>query len=247
MTLLIALLACADKAPNTDTAAPGETGETGSPDPGFECPAVMGDLQDVTTTPASPYLIHHPTAPEDTNGDIVIFLGGGSGDRGSADYGFKGFLDHTEDLERIWAVLPYTTDGELQDEGDRVVAVAEEVLACYGGDPARVHLAGTSNGGYASFEILLEHPDPFATLLGAPGLFTTTDPDVLSAALAGKRVFNGVGSEDTDWQPYVEATHELLLELGVDSTYQAFEGQGHIPDESFDKTPLYAFWLETEG
>lgn len=84
----------------------------------------------------------------------------------------------------------------------------------------------------------------FATLLGAPGVYSTNDEDTISAAMSGERVYNGVGAEDDAiWIEAVSTTHETLVSLGVDSTYTEFEGQGHIPDDSFDKTPLYDFWL----
>jgi len=73
------------------------------------------------------------------------------------------------------------------------------VLACYGGDPTEVHLAGTSNGGLAAFALMTVHPEYFATLLGVPGAFPVQDPAtidraVLGRTLAGRAVFNGVGA-----------------------------------------------------
>ena len=91
---------------------------------------------------------------------------------------------------------------------------------------------------------MLEHADRFASLLGAPGYFTESDGSLLASALSGASVFNGVGEEDSEsWQEALLATHEALVEIGVDSTYEVFPGQGHIPDESFDASPLFGFWF----
>lgn len=249
---LLVLMGCAgagksDRAETSDTAdsdAEGGGQESADPGPDFDCPVAMTGLQDITTTPASPYLVRHPTAvPEDKLGDIVVFLAGGPGDSASASYAFNSFLGTAEQLNQIWGVMPYTEDGSLSDEGDRVVAVVEEILACYGGDPDRAHLAGTSNGGRAAFTIMLEHPETFNTLLGAPGYFTEPDTSVWAAALADKAVFNGVGEEDDEsWREVVLATHESLLAVGVDSTYNEFAGQGHVPNADFDSSTLFAFW-----
>ena len=85
------------------------------------------------------------------------------------------------------------------DEAPRTLAIVNEVLACYGGDPTEVHLAGTSNGGLAAFALMTVHPEYFATLLGVPGAFPVQDPAtidraVLGRTLAGRAVFNGVGA-----------------------------------------------------
>ncbi len=264
MTLtLLALLACADKDPKEtgeteetgetseteETGETGETEETGDSGPSFDCPERASGLQQVTTTPASPYYVQHPTAePDGESGHIVVFLAGGPSDGGSANYAFSAFLARAAEVEQVWAVMPYTEDGSLSDEGERVVAVVDEILDCYGGDASRVHLAGTSNGGRAAYSIMLERSDRFATLLGAPGYFTEADTSVWADALADRAVFNGVGGEDSeDWQAVVEETHDTLVSLGVDSTYEVFEGQGHIPDESFDPSILFDFWLSHGG
>lgn len=258
LALLTLLCACAGKEPE-DTGAPhhsaahtgetgpadsGETGDTGTP---FDCPERASGLVEVTTTPASPYLVRHPTAEGSESGPVVVFLGGGPGDAMSASVAWSSFLERADAVEHFWAIMPYTSDGSMVDEGDRIVAIVEEVLACYGGDPSRVHLAGTSNGGRAAFAIMLESPDVFATLLGAPGYFQETDTSVIASALAGKAVFNGVGEEDSeDWRSVVAETHELLTGLGIESVYDELEGQGHVPDASFDPSPLFEFWLEHE-
>ena len=244
---LFLLLGCTDKAVTGDTGASDDTADTEDtrPVPDFDCPVAAMGIQTIDTTPASPYLITHPTVgAAEVSGHVVLFLAGGPGDMGSANISFNAFLSRGADVGRFISVMPYTDDGDMSDEGERIAAIADEVLACFGGDADHVHLAGTSNGGRASFAIMLEQPEHFATLLGAPGYFVEEDGAVLSAQLAGKAVFDGVGElDDESWLEAVSGTHDTLSALGVESVYDVLEGQGHIPDEAFDPSPLFDFWL----
>ena len=85
--------------------------------------------------------------------------------------------------EALRVVIPYSEDVPFIDDDARTLTILNEVLWCDDGDPMRVHLAGTSNGGLAAFALMMSRPELFATLLGAPGAFpvqdlTTVDPAV---------------------------------------------------------------------
>ncbi len=230
-------------ADDDDSAVADDDDDTTPLDPPDWCePAILGELQDVTTTPAAQYLVNHP---EDgaVHVPIVIFLPGGNGARGAGTGVFSGFMSDGYGVGQVRSVVPYAADGSLLDEYDRTLDILDEVLQCYGGDPDHVHLAGTSNGGMGAFELMVDSPEPFTTLTGAPGLFTGASEDELVTALEGKAVLNAVGSLDSGWVPAVEATHAHLVSLGIDSTLHVWEGQGHIPDDDFDPTPLFDFWL----
>ena len=126
-------------------------------------------------------------------------------------------------------------------------AILDEVLGCFGGDPMRVHLGGTSNGGLMAFALMAKEPQRFATLAGTPGAFpvqdpATVDPRIWAQVLAGRAVFNGVGSFDAEWRAEVIATHNALAAAGIESVFVEFPGQGHIPGPGFDSRPLRAFW-----
>ncbi len=212
-------------------------------DPPEYCePAVHGELQEILSTPASPYFVHHPDT-EALDVPSVIFLPGGGGQRSAAQGSWGHWLSNGTGVDQFRVALPFSADGDLTDEYDRSVDVVEELLLCYGGDPDHVHLAGTSNGGIGAYALILEAPDIFATLLGAPGAFINFDTQAVEAALAGKAVFNGVGEYDTGWLPAVEATHDGLVGLGIESQFVIFEGQGHIADHTFDESIFYEFWL----
>ncbi len=225
---------------DTDTDTDGDTDF----DPPEWCEeAPIEELQHVTTPPTQPYWLWHPDT-DSLQIPTVVFLPGGGGGDGGGEMTFNGWFSHGDDLPEMRVVVVTAADEDLTDEWDRVVPIVDEVLDCYGGDPDKVHIGGTSNGGVGAFSIFLDSPDRFATLLGAPGLWTYWNEDAIEDALADKSVFNGVGEFDTSWLPYVQQTHEQLVDLDIDSVYVEFEGQGHVPDENFDESVLYDWWEE---
>lgn len=209
-------------------------------------PAEEGELQDVTDTEASPYFVHHP-APDNPNAATVIFLAGGSGRRASAQRVWDNIFADAPPSEAFRVAIPYSLDADFIDEATRTLAIVNEVLWCYGGDPAKVHLAGASNGGLAAFALMMKRPELFATLLGAPGAFPVQDPSTVEAAvwahaLAGRAVFNGVGANDDNWKAEVIATHNALAAAGVESAFVEFPDQGHVLTAAFDASVFFDFW-----
>lgn len=201
-------------------------------------------LQTIANTPGSPYFVHHPAIYSPTV-PTIIFLSGGSGTQRGSQRAWNNYLSHGSGVEAFRIILPYAVDEGFLGQHGRTFDILEEVLACYGGNPARVHIGGYSNGGYAAFELMLWRPQLFATLLGAPGAFPRgTEPAAWAKALAGKAIFNGVGENDVGWKSAVEATHDALVALGIDSVYVEFPGQGHVVNEAFDESILVDFWLK---
>ncbi|MBI2982674.1 MAG: hypothetical protein HYY42_00520 [Chloroflexi bacterium] len=181
--------------------------------------------------------------PATRSAATVVFLPGGSGLRRNAQRVWDTFLAGAKDVDAFRIVIPYWPDIEMPEDFRRTLAVVDEVLACYGGDARQVHLAGFSNGGHAAFTLMLEKPERFATLLGAPGELPprTTPADL--AALKGKAVFNGVGELDDEfWRKGVRDAHEALMGAGVDSVYVEFTGQAHGARAGFPKDVLFEFW-----
>lgn len=266
LMLLLSVVACAPpapglrletgtRAPDTDAGtAPNDAGaltiDGGATDAGSQghsslCGAARPGLHDVTGTPAGPYLVHHPVRAGPVKHTVLFLPGGDSSKDTSEQFIWPLWLANGRGVDDVRVVIPYTHDGELGDEQDRIVAIAAEVLSCFGGDPAHVHLAGTSMGGLAAFETMKRTPAPFATLLGAPGAFRTgvTATD-LSRMFTGKAVFVGVGELDEAlWKNPASAIHTRLTSLGYDSTFVEFRGQGHILDAAFDESVFFDFWL----
>ncbi|MBI4329581.1 MAG: hypothetical protein HY685_06925 [Chloroflexi bacterium] len=203
-----------------------------------------GQPQDIVGTPASPYFVRQP-AVDNPNAPTIVFLGGGAGTRRGSQRLWTNYLSGGKGVDDFRIVLPYSDGVEYYDasESQRTFRVVDEVLACYGGDAAQVHLAGFSMGGYAAFALMLQQPDRFATLLGAPGLFPeSTTPERWAKALCGHAVFNGVGSRDDEWKQLVQTTHQQLLKVGIESVYVEFADQGHSLGVAFDETVFFDFW-----
>lgn len=238
--LLIALIATACAAPSAAVRAPA----TAEPRPAYcVAPKTAGELQDVGTTPASPYFVRQPAAPRALV-PTIVFLPGGSGAKRNAWSAWDRYLAAGKDVDTFRVVVPYWSDLEITEDFHRTLAIVDEVLACYGGDPMQIHLGGFSNGGHAAFDLMLERPDRFATLLGAPGEFQMNVTSAQLRPLAGKAVFNGVGeNDDAFWHKGVRDAHSMLLAAGVDSVYVEFPGQGHSANASFPKDVLFDFWI----
>jgi predicted esterase len=172
----------------------------------------------------------------------IMFLPGGSGSETSGQFAWNTFLAGDARVANYRVLIPYTEGNQLIDEGPRAFKTLDAVLSCYGGDPARVHVAGFSNGGRMAFWFMLVRPDRFVTLLGAPGLFPSSTPEEQAAALGERPVFNGVGELDDEWRPSVKATHDALVAAGANSIYVEFPGEGHRPSDAFDESVLFDFW-----
>jgi pimeloyl-ACP methyl ester carboxylesterase len=227
------------------TAATGSSGETSTGEPSCdvvppECPIpTPGELRDVTGTPGGPYLIRDPLEVTPQTATVVFFPGGPGGiDTAMPTYAL--WLGEGDPEANFRVVVPYATDGDFQDEHDRVLSILDELAACYCGT-ARVHLGGTSLGGLGAYAFALAHPERFASLLGAPGAFETPTAEAV-AALAGMSVLNAVGELDGAWQPQVEGSHQALLDAGIDSQLLIMDGQDHILDPAFDETVFFEFW-----
>lgn len=209
--------------------------------PTFCVPAMADVLQEYRDTPASPYYVSHP-ATDRPDVATVVYLGGGSGSETGARRLWDRYLSKPAARPSFRIVIPYADTSDYLDEVTRTFRIVDEILICHGGDPAKVHVAGASNGGRGAFGLMMLKPQCFASLLGAPGLFPRQDPPAWGNALGRRPVFNGVGSEDTGWKPLVMATHEALVAQGVDSVYVEFAGEMHSPSASFDAGIFFDFW-----
>jgi predicted esterase len=251
IALAAALAACSDDTAGSDGGAGTDAGKADAalpdlpgPDAPTYCKPAGSGLQDITGTPAGPYFVHHPATPASTT-PTVLFLPGGSGSNAVATLTYNLWLSGGKKLDQFRVVVPYAADGNFADEVQRSIKVLDEVLACYGGDRSKVHLAGTSNGGVQAYGLMLTEYARFKTLLGAPGLFTSNPSDsALKTALTGRAVYNGVGEIDSTWKSSVSPTHTRLKNLGLDSTYVEFKGQDHILTAAFDESVFFDFWAK---
>ncbi len=227
------------------TAAPSEpsTPTAASDQRAGGCSAALpGELREIKDVGEAPYFIRDPM-PDRPDAPLVVFLGGGSGRRNSAMRIWTNYLSKARGIDEFRVVLPYTVvEDDYISEAGRTYRIIDEVIACYG-RPSATHLAGVSNGGLVAFGLAVREPQRFDTLLGAPGVLAPMDAAALTAAMAGRAVFNGVGALDEGWKQEVRATHETLRAAGVKSVYVEFPNQGHTAGANFDGTIFVEFWL----
>lgn len=221
----------------------GDAGSEVTVDAGLCVPARSG-LQNVRMSDAAPYLVHHPASPnEDT--PTILFLPGGDGSRDIAEQVYALWLEGGQGEDDFRIIVPYAADRSLSREAGRLIPVLDEVLRCYGGTNTRVHLGGTSNGGILAFQLMLDHPDRFSSLLGAPGYFEEGSPSAWATALTGKRFLAAVGAQDdAQWLSAAQDTHQALIDRGIDGQLLVLPNQGHILDETFDPTVFFDFWQQ---
>lgn len=235
MIPLALLLACSDKAE-----------DTGPVDTGPDLPAWCDPDQDGATryaiegSPAGPYFVMHPWQhPEEA--PLVIFLPGYSGSGGTtgeAATTWNSFFE--DDPKEFRVVMPYVLDESYPDTPPDLLAIAEEVRSCWGGDGTSFHLAGHDNGGLLAYNTL--GPELVASLrsvMGAPAYLTDTDP----AVFVGVPFLTMAGANDKTWARAAEQTHERLQAAGVDSTLVISEGQGHLPNPNWeDRGAMFEHW-----
>lgn len=79
--------------------------------------------------------------------------------RRSARRAWENYLSDGRGVESFRIIIPYSIALDFLEEFPRTFKILDEVLACYGGDPEKVHIAGVSNGGLAAFALMLERSD----------------------------------------------------------------------------------------
>lgn len=220
--------------------------DVAEPEPIPDPPSAAIGLWEVSDGPGAPFLLSPPVNRE-RHAPVVLFVPGGAGIRDHAMPTFERWLSKGKGREQVWLLVPYTQDGDLSDEGERVQTALRRVIDERASERSPVHLAGTSNGGRSAFRWLLEQPERYTSFLGAPAL-PAPDPgdEALGNALAQKRVLLAVGSEDGGWLEESRSLEARLGALGIDCQLMVFEGEGHILSEEFDESVFFEFWLAEE-
>lgn len=203
-------------------------------DPASDCPTGESGLFAVED---GAYWISQPIAG-DEHTELILFLGGGGAEEQSVRGNLQGLLQGDERFLDYRIVAPWVGDSDREASA---MAAVQAVQDCFGGDLSRVHLIGHSSGGRVAYSLALEQR--FSTVVGFPAMFDSgVSDDDLIEGLECEPVLNAAGSEDS-WLGEVQATHERLEGLGLDSTLLVVEGEGHVPGPDFDPGPFYD-WLD---
>jgi pimeloyl-ACP methyl ester carboxylesterase len=218
----------------------GEPADTAEPDdsgffPAEGCPGAEEGRQEVESDVAGPYLVMHPLG--ELSG-TVIFMPGSDGSYRSATGTWGAFFD--DDPRGYRLVMPWDESGDYPGTAPPVAELIDEIFACFGGDAARVHLIGHSNGGYLAYNVVgPELADRFVSVTGAPGYFTR----MKEKQLEGLAFHNAVGENDGTWVEEMESAHEELLAAGFESELTIWPGQAHTPGRNWDgRDGMFDFW-----
>lgn len=135
------------------------------------------------------YLIYAPARPAASPALLVVFhgsMGTAAGIRAETGYGFDrlaerdGFLvAYPQGFEGNWNDCRRTADYPARrldiDDVGFFAALVEQLRRERGIDPARVFVAGLSNGGHFVFRLALEHPDRIAGAAAFAASLPTAD------------------------------------------------------------------------
>lgn len=148
-----------------------------------------------------------------------------------------------------WFRVTFTPQGPVVHPDEAAQALetlprfAEEAVQAYGADPARVFVAGFSQGGIMALGALLVAPERFA---GAAMMSGRLPPEVLTRAapaarLAGKPVLVLHGTQDATLPvAFARQARDELARLPVDLAYLEF-AMGHTV--SLESLSFAAGWL----
>ena len=134
----------------------------------------------------------------------------------------------TEALARGYVVVsPAILGSSLATEADGFLpALFAWLDANIAYDPARVVVAGASNGGRGVFHALASDPLRFSAVIGMPGSYSGPVEDIES--FAGRPAWLMVGESDSGWRASAESTKATLEAAGISTRLDVLQGQGHV-------------------
>jgi len=170
---------------------------------------------------------------------VVLALPPGAGTRAMVDSILAAYWIEEGNRRGYVLVSPAVPGPDLESSGrgvlDSLFAWMDENLSY---DPARVTLAGQSNGGLGAFYLARMAPERFSSIVVMPGGYGGRgDLDSMS----GKPVLLLVGERDTGWVQLSEHTRDLLSLANARPRLQIIPGAGHV--FPYPQTALYD-WIE---
>ena len=135
-------------------------------------------------------------------------------------------------VERDWIVVaPIAPEGRwvASSEESLMKNWMTDLLKRYNIEGGKFHVAGCSGGGPSSYHVAVRFADRVHSLVGLPAHPLAADVNRL-AALQSQSVFvvNLCGGNDAGWLPRVQGTHQVLVDIGVNSRMKIYEGEGHV-------------------
>ncbi|MBQ9794955.1 MAG: prolyl oligopeptidase family serine peptidase, partial [Clostridia bacterium] len=218
--------------------------------------------QNDSTSVDLPYRIYYPSTYEDGAQYPIVLFYHGAGSRGTdnrSQVANKAILDRLVELDNCVIVAPQCDSNHqwvntpwgngsynsLQIESsiflDASVALLDEIIAGENIDTQRVYAIGLSMGGYATWNVAMEHPEKFAAIVPICG---AGDP-ARAKELLGVAIWAFHGSADTTVP--VTGSQEMIAAIralgGVEVKYTEYAGVGHSSWVNAFGEPELTNWL----
>jgi predicted peptidase len=131
-----------------------------------------------------------------------------------------------------------------QPDGDRALAILDEVQEEYSTDRKRVYLTGISVGGFGTWQLAAAYPDRWAAIVPVCAIGPRTKVDAL------KRIPCWCFHDDADGNVPVDHSRDmvnLLKEAGGEPRYTEYPGVGHdCWDKAYATDELYEWLLKQQ-
>ncbi len=125
-----------------------------------------------------------------------------------------------------WILIDYKIFNAV-NRTDEIKALLEHLKSTYSVEDNKFHTVCFSANSAGIFDLVMAIPSYFAGITGMAGNPTTSNEENLKN-LKGVKVQFVVGDQDTYWLNAANKSHQLLRELGVNSTIEIIKNGQHV-------------------
>jgi len=198
----------------------------------------------------SPYVVFVPHSYDpEKQLPVILFLHGSGETKGGTkmpiDVGLPPAIKKMEKTFEFITIIPQSEKRTWQatsDDGKRAVAILDEVMKKYNGDPKRVYLTGLSMGGFGTWSMAAAFPDRWAAIAPVCGGGDTSKAETIKDIPCWN--FHG----DADTAVKVDLSRKMIEALkaaGGKPKYTEYPGVPHNSwDKAYDTKELYTWLLE---
>ncbi len=200
----------------------------------------------------SPYVVFVPANHDKTKpSPVILFLHGAGETKGGKMMPIEqGIAPHIKRLEekkqpfKFITIIPQAeTFGWAAESanGKRALAILDEVVKEYNGDPKRLYLTGISMGGFGTWSVAAAHPDKFAAIAPVCG----GGKAEWAEKLKDLPIWNFHGDQDSAVK--VQLSRDMIdaiKKAGGKPRYTEFPFVGHNSwDAAYAHDELYSWFL----
>ncbi|OUR91911.1 hypothetical protein A9Q87_08910 [Flavobacteriales bacterium 34_180_T64] len=125
-----------------------------------------------------------------------------------------------------WILIGYRIYGATNRTGE-ITALLEHLKANYSVEGNKFHAVCFSANSASIFELVMKMPSYFAGITGMAGNPNNGNKEKLKQ-LKGVNVQFVVGDRDTYWMRSAQKSHQILQELGIESTIEIIKNGEHV-------------------